>query len=188
MSELNDFIIKEGVLEKYIGAGEEVEIPECITVIGREAFYGCKILKSITIPSSVAKIGFSAFSWCVSLTNITLPSSVENVDDYAFSFCKSLKKIILSNNLKSIGCCAFEGCESLESIIIPKSVTVIGRSVFEESAIQSITFEEPNNWYRTWNFSMWINQTYGWQTGLSKPVKNAQLFKCDKRDFYWYKK
>ena len=47
---LKDFVIEHGVLTKYEGAGGGVVIPEGVTEIGRNAFYRCMSLKSVTIP------------------------------------------------------------------------------------------------------------------------------------------
>lgn len=156
--------------------------------IAAYAFKNFKALTKVTIPDSVTNIESSAFSWCGSLKSVIMPNSITSIGNYAFSWCGSLNKIQLSNCLTSIGWGAFEGCGSLNRVVIPKSVTTIGRSVFEESAIKSITFEDSANWYRTWNFSMWDNKTYGTKTDLSYPENNAELFKFDKRDFYWFKK
>ena len=42
MSSASDFIIENGVLTKYVGPGGDVTIPEGVTSIGDNAFYGCK--------------------------------------------------------------------------------------------------------------------------------------------------
>ena len=38
MSDLKDFIIEDGVLEKYVGPGGDVTIPDSVTSIGDSAF------------------------------------------------------------------------------------------------------------------------------------------------------
>lgn len=69
-----DFVINNGVLEKYTGKGAHVVIPDGVTSIGNMAFYWCSSLTSITIPDSVTSIGDSAFYECSSLKSITIPS------------------------------------------------------------------------------------------------------------------
>ena len=50
---------------------KEYIIGEGVTVIGKEAFYGCFNIKSVTIPSSMKKIGKGAFSGCSDFTDVT---------------------------------------------------------------------------------------------------------------------
>ena len=57
-----DFVIQNGVLEKYRGAGGAVVIPDSVTTIGEWAFSNCKSLTSVTIPDSVTVIKSSAFA------------------------------------------------------------------------------------------------------------------------------
>lgn len=57
----DEFVIQNGVLVKYTGSGGSVVIPDGITRIGREAFYQCTEVTSITIPNSVTDIGSRAF-------------------------------------------------------------------------------------------------------------------------------
>ena len=67
-------------ITNYSGAAEELSVPAeldgyAITSIGKDAFYGCEALTSITIPGSVTSIGESAFSWCDALTLTVAPGS-----------------------------------------------------------------------------------------------------------------
>ena len=50
---MSDFIIKNGVLEKYTGNETKVVIPDSVTEIGKMAFLAQTTLKEIIIPSSV---------------------------------------------------------------------------------------------------------------------------------------
>jgi hypothetical protein len=67
-----DFVIKDGVLMKYVGEGGDVVVPE-----------------------GIETIGMHAFEWKVSIRNsilsVTLPDSVTSIGDSAFFGCKNLK-------------------------------------------------------------------------------------------------
>ncbi len=106
-------------------------IPEDVTSIGNDAFYGCSGLTSVTIGDSVTSIGNGAFYNCYGLTSVTIGNSVTSIGDGAFYNCNGLKKVIIGNSVTSIGEEAFFGCSGLTSITIPNSVTSIGDGAFE---------------------------------------------------------
>ncbi len=68
-------------------AGTTYVIPNSVTTIGHEAFYGCRSLTSVTIPDSVTTIGDYAFCDCYGLTYVTIPDSVTSISSTAFCYC-----------------------------------------------------------------------------------------------------
>ena len=73
------------------GMKGEYAVPQGVTEIAEEAFYGCSSLESITIPEGVTKLGLGAFDGCYSLKSITLPEGITEIGDGAFASCSSLE-------------------------------------------------------------------------------------------------
>ena len=132
MSSASDFVIKNGVLKKYVGPGGDVVIPEGVMSIGQHAFSDCSGLTSVTIPEGVTEIGWGAFSDCSGLTSVTIPESVTEIGWGAFSDCSGLTNVIIPEGVKRIGWGAFSGCSGLMSVTIGNSETEIGESVFSD--------------------------------------------------------
>ena len=123
----------------------DLVIPNSVTSISSNAFYGCSNLTSIIIPNSVTSIGFGAFENCSSLESITLPfvgATKDGTSNTHFGYIfgassgynnsyvpTSLKEIIITGGT-SIGDYAFYNCTGLTSITIPDSVTSIGNRAF----------------------------------------------------------
>ena len=124
-------------IESYI-------IPNSVTSIGDDAFFGCRSLSNIVIPDSVTSIGDGAFFGCRSLSNIVIPDSVISVGDWTFCGCRSLSSMVIPDGVSSIGVCTFSYCRSLSSIVIPDSVSSIGICAFMDCCFLS-NIVLPNN-------------------------------------------
>lgn len=129
-----------------------ITIPEEVTNIANEAFYGCSNLEEVYIPDTVISLGISSFEGCSKLktvrfsNNITyipescfeysgieeciLPEGLTYVGYGAFWSCSRMNKLILPESLTSISMWAFDGCSSLTEITIPNNVTSIGLTGF----------------------------------------------------------
>lgn len=100
----------------------EANIPETIegfsvTSIGNRAFQDCgSRLTSISIPNSVTSIGGNAFWGCKSLTSVSIPNGVTSIDYFAFFGCTGLTSVSISNSVVSIGYCAFGDCNGLTDV------------------------------------------------------------------------
>ena len=156
MSNINGFVIENGVLKEYKGQGGDVVIPEGVTNIGASAFSGCSSLASVVIPEGVTSIGDEAFYYCQSLTSVVIPEGVTSIGGEAFKYCSSLTSVVIPKGVKSIGNWAFSGCSSLASVVIPEGVTSIGGGAFWDcSSLTSIVIPEGVTSIGVWTFDGW---------------------------------
>lgn len=111
MSNASDFVIKNGILTKYVGTGGDVVIPEGVTEIGIKAFVSGGVefsstVTSIQIPHSVTMIRVGAFCGCWSLKSVTMHAGVTIERDYSgrrvgvetFGDCRSIKEIVFAKD------------------------------------------------------------------------------------------
>lgn len=117
---------------------ENVTLPEGLTTIGNQAFYGSGV-KSINLPTTLNSMGTSAFQLCKNLKSIALPDALKEIKEYAFSENSSLKTMTLGNQTISIEKYAFEKTV-IEHLVIPSSVKTIGPFAFHSNAsLKSLT-------------------------------------------------
>ncbi len=79
--------IIETTSNTLIAGCKNTNIPNSVTSIGDNAFFGFISLTSMTIPNSVTSIGNRAFYYCTGLTSITIPNSVTSIGGDAFRGC-----------------------------------------------------------------------------------------------------
>ena len=106
----------------------ELIIPDGVTSIGSNVFYGYDRLTSITIPNSVTSIGGSAFRDCASLTSVTIGNGVTSIGEDAFYNCTSLTSITIPASVTSIGGAAFAGCSKLIEVYNRSSLDITAGS------------------------------------------------------------
>ena len=117
--------------EAFYGSSiASISIPNSVTSIGDQAFLECESLLSISIPNSVRSVGGNAFADCLSLVSVNMGNNITSIEDGTFEGCTSLATISLSNSIENIGEEAFASCTSLKSFTVPNSVKSIGEEAF----------------------------------------------------------
>lgn len=126
----------------------EVTIPEGVTMIGDEAFYGCTQLTSLWIPEGVKRIGGYAFWKCENLTKIRLPQTLTTIGARAFLDCRSLTSMIIPDSVTEIGDGAFWGCSHLTKLTLPSPNIIFGTAVFRgcQQLKEVLIFKDPDHW------------------------------------------
>ncbi len=80
--------IFEKAANKLIAGGAVTTIPDGITTIGEEAFWGEEGSFALTLPESVTTIESRAFHMTSGLTSVNIPSGVTHIDAETFFFCE----------------------------------------------------------------------------------------------------
>lgn len=114
-----------------------------VTSIGKRAFLGCSLLKTIELPNSIIEIGEDAFNQS-GIESIKLPHNLRKIGPGSFSWSK-LKKIEISEMTERICAHAFRYCSYLDTVIIPNKVTSIGDGAFNRCNLKTVVIGENVN-------------------------------------------
>lgn len=112
----------------YNSGINKINIPEGVTVIPEETFYGSDIYE-INLPERMNSIGKRAF-YETNLDRIVIPEGIEIIPEKTFFGCYHLQNVSIPDSVKTIESNAFSGCERIESITIPENVESIAEGVF----------------------------------------------------------
>ena len=162
-SPADDFVVENGVLVKYNGAGGDVAIPGDLGIVeigedvfdGRYTCYGSEetsgiCIDSIVVPEGVERLADNAFSGLGFLKAVTLPNSLKSVGQDVFSSCNMLESIVIPGSIRELPEYLFRGCDSLKRVEITGKVGKINEFMcYECEALKTIsitgTVEEIGN-------------------------------------------
>ena len=136
------------------------EIPEGVTKINNNVFYGCNKLTTLTIPASVTDISdyvesySNAFSYCGCGSYVVSPSNTTLSSENGVLFSKDKTRLIaypgkrdgeytIPDGVTLIGRTAFAGNHNLTSIVIPGEVLDIEVFAFDKcKGLKSVTLQD----------------------------------------------
>ena len=129
-----------------------------VTQIGKQAFYNCATLTSISIPSTISEMNKEPFYGCKNLKRVDISdlsawcritfssgpglSPLYNSADLYLNG-ELLTDLVIPSDITVLNFGAFYGCTSLKSVTIPSHVTTIGWSAFCQCiSLTDVTIED----------------------------------------------
>lgn len=105
--------IGEGALSNT--AITSATIPDNVTTMKADAFYGCDYMKSVTIGTGITVIPSGAFGSCDVLTTVKIPGTVVSIGSGAFSYTP-ITSIDIPVSVTEIKYSAFDSCKNLKTV------------------------------------------------------------------------
>lgn len=128
---------------KYCVALRRVCLPDSLTVIGPECFYGSE-LEEVAVPDAVETIGARAFYHCSWLRRVSFRKSsrLREIREEAFAV-SGLEEFAVPAPLRTLAQGAFYFCKSLRSVRLNEGLEQRGAregtyGVFQKSALRSV--------------------------------------------------
>ena len=116
-------------------------VPETVTALERESFFGARGLTAVTLQLGVQSLGVSVFRGFTALVRVKLPSTLTSLPNQAFMGCTSLEHIEIPDGCAEIGTQAFLDCNGLRSVVFPRQLRAILDGTFDRaSQLESIFF------------------------------------------------
>lgn len=139
----DDFVVENGRLTAYRGAGGAIAIPDGVTDIAPSAFAENTAITSVTFPASVQSVGNLAFWKCSGLSEVRFSEGLLAIGHHAFAECP-LQSVSLPDSLLLVNGGAFTGCPSLSSVRL-SSETSCGYGAFYQTpwGDKNLTYDEP---------------------------------------------
>ena len=138
--------------------GSTLELPDSVTKLGDNAFYGCYKLENVNLSDEITEIPQQAFYDCYRLHEIKLPDKLQKIgksafENYGFMWDfetdrDGLKSIEIPSKVTDICAKAFEGQRNLKSITIPAATTYICPNAFYScESLKNIEIDPDNPIY-----------------------------------------
>ena len=115
----------------------DLTIPEGISRVGHNAFYGYTDATTVSIPNSVTAIESNAFAGCTGVQSVTLNSNAIVSKTFSTSsnlvslFGPQVTNYVIGENVTAIGNYAFYHSTNLQSLTIPSSIVSIGQGAYD---------------------------------------------------------
>lgn len=193
--EQNPLVIVNHILIDGTACKGNVSVPDGVTSIGGNAFYGCKDLERIYIPLSVESIGNDAFYDCTGLMCInfvsilTTENRLKTIGGNAFYNCQKLEEITLPDSVTDIGTATFFGCTNLRNVHLPEKLTDIksGRQgVFQGcSSLSEITIPGSVSNIGQMAFAMCSNLNKAYIQGINTTIGGGAFYGCPSNLSLW---
>lgn len=125
---------------------QSISIPNTVTTIGFEAFYGCSGLKgTFVIPDSITSIGMWAFYSCDRIAKVIIGDGLSNLQMRVFGSCASLSSVTIGSSISTINTYAFTGSTNIKEVINKSSLTIsAGSTTYGDLTNKSTTFITTN--------------------------------------------
>lgn len=138
-----DVVLRDGVVAINDNAFMEkgihsIRIPDSVTSIGKNAFYGCNKLYTVRMSSNLTYLGDYSFYNCKALAKLFLPGAIGEIKEYTFYGCSALAELIVTEGLTTIGKNAFQNCNQISS---KRCVTLLGITNEQWAEISEVSDE-----------------------------------------------
>ena len=115
----------------------DLVIPEGVTSICDNAFYGVEGIKSVTFPDDLTDIGANAFAYS-GLETVTIPKGVTEISEGAFQHCGKLESVTIPEGVTKIGNGAFNHT-ALRELTLPSTITSMMQSFYSCDSLVTLT-------------------------------------------------
>lgn len=97
----------------------EVNLPDSITLICKNAFYNCSGLTEIHLPANLEIIREGAFRGCTGITELTLPENIKRIESTAFYGMNEVTELTIPDSAEYIGTDLFGNDSKMQKITLP---------------------------------------------------------------------
>ena len=128
---MTEKILRKSAAQKLVPNHEgTIEIPQDITIIGKDAFKNREDIYNVIFHEGLTEIQENAFMKCCHLKALTIPSTVREIGKGAFSYSDLLRSVHFPDGIEVIRKNVCYGCCSLKEVYIPASVKIIEKDAF----------------------------------------------------------
>lgn len=150
-----------------------IDIPEGVTTIADDAFSNRSNIICVMIPNSISVLGKNAFYGCSNLEEITLPGdSIYGSDGKPFDCCSKLSEIHFTNATECISALTlkcFSRCYMMDTFYIPSNVSSIDfEGIASFPSFNKYVVDPRNNYFSVLNGALFDKKR---TTLLSVPRK-----------------